>query len=347
MMQSVRNSYPVYGQTETTDINMSVCSLSSLWQAENRCHRGVGYKNSVSRFHMLKLSKIYELQKELLFDTYKPTLGDSFPIYEPKYRMVTATRYRDRIPQASYCVNYLYKNQLTTIANSNMACVKGRGVDKARERLKQILRNSSSTEYVLKCDIKNYFGSINHDILVREITNQNDKWELNYHRQSINVNGEQVGLPLGSEINQLSAILFLNKLDHLLGDRYVRYMDDFVLIGNKSELIDKLNLIKQELSRLHLQLSDRKTYFQPISRPISFLGFTFLRHPTGRVTMKRKRNRVHELRRRLKRIIRTGIDNHAINDHVTCERSVMKKSTRSDYMKYCKYSNLILKGVTQ
>lgn len=63
--------------------------------------------------------------------------------------------------------------------------------------------------------------------------------------------------------------------------------------------------------------------------------------------MKRKRNRVRDLRRRLKRIIRTGIDNHAIYDHVTCERSVMKKSTRSDYMKHCKYSNLILKGVTQ
>ena len=82
----VRNSHPVERQTETIS-KYDVCNLSALMSAEERCHRGVGYKNSVSRYHMLALSKNYDTNQELINGEYKIQKGDSYEIYEPKSRL--------------------------------------------------------------------------------------------------------------------------------------------------------------------------------------------------------------------------------------------------------------------
>lgn len=55
-----RNSHPGESQTEAT-VDLTVCGVTPLLAAETRTHRRVGYKNSVSRFHMLTMSKCNEL----------------------------------------------------------------------------------------------------------------------------------------------------------------------------------------------------------------------------------------------------------------------------------------------
>ena len=336
----VRNEHPVCGRTETT-ADVAVCNLTELLKAEQRCHRGVGYKNSVARYHMLRLSKTYATLIELESGTYHTQKGDNFVIHEPKYRVVTSTKYKDRIPQASFVVNRYYPLVASNLIDNNFACLKGKGVDRAREALADILRESSIEEYALKVDFKDYFGSIDHRKLVEELGEHiQDEWDRWFLRDIFGSNGSDIGITLGSEPNQLCAVAFLNPLDHMLSaGRYVRYMDDLVYIGSKDRVLAAYRVIQEEAARLGLNISKKKTYIQSLKNPVSFLGFTFLLHPTGRVTMKRKTDKLNNEKRKLRRMKNKGIPFAAVEEHYRCVRSVMKKGSRSGVVKLDRYFN--------
>ena len=80
-----RNAYPVCGQTQATEslatkARESVCAITKMLAAEKRTHRNVGYKNSVSRFHMLAMTKCNAICNELLTDTYRPAKGEKYEV---------------------------------------------------------------------------------------------------------------------------------------------------------------------------------------------------------------------------------------------------------------------------
>lgn len=336
----VRNSHPAERQTETIS-KYDVCNLSALMSAEERCHRGVGYKNSVSRYHMLALSKNYDTLQELINGKYKTQKGDSFEIFEPKHRTVTSTKYKDRIPQTSFVLNYIYPKVISQLIDNNFSCIKDRGVDAAREEFKRVLRLHTPNDYVLKADLKGYFESINHQKLFDVMSEYiNDIWAMEYYQDVINSNEQEIGITLGSEINQLSAVAFLNKLDHMLDDGdYERYMDDFVYVGTKNECEEVLKIIEKITSSLGLTLSKKKTYIQPLKQPVKFLGFTFLLHDTGKVTMKRCKDKLNNEKRKLRRMKKKNIPFDKIMEHYTCVRAVMKKGSRSGVVKLDRYFN--------
>lgn len=341
-----RNACPVERRMKTT-VKETVCSYSNLLNAEPRCHRSVGYKNSVSKFHMLVMSKCIALHNSLMDETYHTEYGEEFEIYEPKYRIVTSTKYKDRIPQTSFVLNYYYQEIIPHLIDNNFACIKGRGVDIARKTFKNILANAEPTDYVLKADLKNYFGSIDHDKLISEIEQyMHDEWARMYYADVINCNNKAVGIGLGSEINQLSATTFTNKIDHVLNDikyTYGKYMDDFTFVGTKAECEYALSLIYEEADRLNLTVSKNKTYIQPVSKPIKFLGFTFLRHNNGKVTLKRIKQKRNNERRKLRRMKVKGVPFDKVMEHFTAVMAVYKKGSRSGYIKMWNYFNELFK----
>lgn len=343
---TVRNVHPDESQIETTPAKTDVCNLQSLLLAEKRCHRRVGYKNSTSRYHMNKLEKTYKLHKELMAETYKTQKGDEFDIYEPKHRVVTSTKFKDRIPQASFSVNYLYEKLIPKLFDNNFACIKGKGVDNARNAFMEILRNTDINGYCLKADLKGYFDSIPHDKLIAELSEYiTDDWALKYYTDVINCNGKDVGIGLGSEINQLSAVAYLNKLDHELDDgNYIRYMDDFAYIGTKERCECVLGIIRKECDRLGVRLSEKKTYIQPVTNPIKFLGFAFLKHKTGKITVKKQKDKLNNEKRKLRRMKKSNrIAFDDILNHYQCVRATMKKGSRSGAVKLDKYFNELFK----
>ena len=342
---TVRNVHPVERQLETTDAKTDVCKFTNLLIAEKRCHRGVGYKNSVSRFHMYVLSKVYKLHLELVDKTYKTQKGDKFDIYEPKHRVVTSTKYKDRIPQASFVLNYMYKFIIPNLIDNNYACIKNKGVDNARNAFKEILMMSSINDYCLKADLKSYFDSIKHEKLFYEMDELiPDAWAKAYYTDVVNSNGQDIGISLGSEINQLSAVSFLNKLDHLLDrGRCLRYMDDFVFIGTKDECKKALALIESECDRLGVRVSAKKTYIQPVKNPIKFLGFSFLKHDSGKITMKRLKDKLNNEKRKLRRMKKSKVAFDDVLKHYQCVRATMKKGSRSGVVKLDKYFNELFK----
>ena len=139
------------------------------------------WKDSVSGWVSNGLINCAKLNHELQNGTYKISKYTEFTIYEPKKRDIVSTRFRDRVFQRSMCDNYLYKEITKGFIYDNGACLVGKGTDFSRKRLRACLqkyyRKYGTNGYVLKCDIKNYFGSTSHEIAYSAVNRRiSDEW---------------------------------------------------------------------------------------------------------------------------------------------------------------------------
>ena len=346
ILEDERNNEPAERRKETTG-NKLVCGLNALLTAETRTHRHVGYKNSVSRFHMLTMSKCNALSNELMNRTYQPKKGEKHEVFEPKYRMTISSKYVDRVPQSSFIVNYFYPNVISQLIPHNCACMKNKGVDYARNEFKRMLRNVPIGHYCLKADMKSYFASIQHDKLVQELKEYiGDEHAMWFFQKTIDNTNQPIGLDLGSEVYQLSATSFLNKLDHAIGnDNYIRYQDDLIYLGTKQECEHVLSMIEKETERLGLTISRKKTFIQPVARPIHFLGFSFWKHKTGKITVKRLSQKIRNERRKLRHMAKKKVPIENVKVHYQSVRACLKYGARPDLVKMDKYINNIFGGL--
>ena len=86
-----------------------------------------------------------------------------------------------------------------------------------------------------------------------------------------------MGTPQGGVISPLLANIALNSLDwrlHDAGFRFVRYADDFVVLGQSQAQVNEAHaLVQLHLTQLGLALSPEKTKLTPFREGFSFLGF--------------------------------------------------------------------------
>jgi len=165
----------------------------------------------------------------------------------------------------------------------NYAGQDGKGIDLALNQLSKHLKNFYKRHglngYILKCDISKYFYNIPHDLLKDIVEyyfgyDEGIVWLCNKFIDST----EDVGLPLGNQVNQMFAVLYLDGLDKLitgeLGIAYFgRYMDDFYLVHHDLEYLKYcLEAITSFIESLGLKLNN-KTQIFPIKNGIAFLGF--------------------------------------------------------------------------
>ena len=96
--------------------------------------------------------------------------------------------------------------------------------------------------------------------------------------------GTDKGVPLGNITSQIFANVYLNKLDNFVEDElklkryYVRYNDDFIIVGNnRQELFDSVKKIREFLKeRLLLELPNDKIVFRKLNWGIDFCGYVVL-----------------------------------------------------------------------
>ena len=261
---------------------------------------------------------IYDLRNDVLGGTYEIRDYSVFVIKEPKTRVIVSTRFRDRVFQRSLCDNYLTDQITRSFIYDNCACQVGKGTQFARDRLthhlRQFYREHGTNGYVLKCDIKSYFGSTRHDVALDAIKKRvPDEWAVQHVKDIIDsfTHGEdpEVGIGLGSQVSQLIQLAVLDDLDHFIKEKlkirhYVRYMDDFVLIHESKEYLRICEtLIDRELARICLRLSKKKTQIFPVTQNIPFLGFSFRLTPTGKVVKKLNHGKASRIRHKLKRLV--------------------------------------------
>lgn len=297
-------------------VKESVCSFPALYRASEKTDNGVLWKDSVVGYSKNRCANLYALSNSLMDGTYRIDPYIVFKVHEPKQRTIVATRYKDRVFQRSLCDNYLTLEVSRHFVYDNCACLKGKGTDFARKRLKAHLqrfyRKHGTDGYVLSLDIRNFFGGTRHDVAKRQVGKLiRDRWARERVFEIIDSFEGDVGIGLGSQISQLIELSVLNGLDHAVKERlgvrhYVRYMDDVKVIHeSKERLAELLGFIKDELAKLGLEVNVKKTFIAKLSQPTKFLGFSYRLTKTGGISMTVCRESV----RRAKRRMRKQLDN--------------------------------------
>ena len=207
--------------------------------------------------------------------TYKLDAYTQFKVYEPKERDIVSTRIKDRVFQRSLCDNYFYDTMTKSFIYDNCACQDGRGTEFARKRLichlQKYYRKQGTEGWVLKADLKNFFGSTSHELAYSAVTKRvNDEWvngEIKRIIDSFNQGDDpEVGMGLGSETTQLIQLAVLDDFDHFIKEQlhikhYVRYNDDFIIIHeDKAYSQECLIKIDAWISSRSLKLSPKKGY---------------------------------------------------------------------------------------
>ncbi|MEK6820942.1 MAG: RNA-directed DNA polymerase, partial [archaeon] len=188
--------------------------------------------------------------------------------------------------------------------HDSYSCRVAKGTHRALNRFRtlayQASHNHTRTLWILKCDIKKFFASINHSILLsileRQIFDRDIIGLLGKIISSFHSGIQGVGLPLGNLTSQLFANIYLNDLDQFIKHQlrlkhYIRYADDFVILNyNRDYLLQILPIINSFLlDKLKLTLHPSKIFLKTLASGVDFLGWGhFPDHRVLRTATKRR-----------------------------------------------------------
>ncbi|MCC7405018.1 MAG: group II intron reverse transcriptase domain-containing protein [Bdellovibrionales bacterium] len=272
-------------------------------------------KNKRNTIHAVAFE--FELERNLV-DLYQDLIGGhynigrsiAFVVEQPKVREIWAGTFRDRI------VHHIIYNRLAPrfyprFIRNSFACIPERGALDGSNRLwsgmRSITRNWQSPSYYLQGDVRNFFVSIDKDILFSQLEPRIvEPWLMDLTRQvvfhdprencimkskpsafarvprhkSLLNTDRNKGLPIGNLTSQFFANVYLDALDqfvkHTLRVKYYyRYVDDWVILGESpGELNNQFDAIQEFLqSKLALELHPFKKQIAPIYQGIDFIGY--------------------------------------------------------------------------
>ncbi len=296
-----------------------IIEFENLLLATRKAQRGKRFRENVLAFNYDLEKELVQLQNQLKTKTYQPGAYRTFTIKEPKTRMISAAPYRDRVVHHALC-NIIVPIFERTFIDDSYANRVGFGTHRALRRFTQFARSS---RYVLQCDIKKYFPSIDHTILktlIRRklkcfdtlwlidtiIDNSNEQLPIIEHfpgDELLTPLERRRGLPIGNLTSQFFANIYLNGFDHFVKEqlkvsKYVRYVDDFALFDDDRQFLAEARIAVEEyLAKLRLKIHPIKSQLFETKQGANFLGFRIL---PDRIRVRTENLR--RARRRLKRL---------------------------------------------
>ena len=259
-------------------------SFATLLRATSRAAEGKRQQPEVARFLMDAERECLRLERSLRHppdhpEAWQPSPCRQFVIRDPKLRLISVVPFRDRVVHHALCGELLPLLERYAIHDS-YACREGKGQHAALERAKQFAR-ANRDGWAFKGDIAAYFASIPHDRLLEQIRKRIPDRELCGLLERI-IRAYPVttgrGLPIGTLTSQHLANLYLGALDHRIKDdlgirHYLRYMDDFVAMGDRAELVRLREQCQEYLiERLGLVLNLRTTQLVRVRDGVRMLG---------------------------------------------------------------------------
>ncbi len=250
MARTFKNLYP------------EITSFQNLLTAARKAQKGKRYREGTLGFNMDLERNLLRLSKELKDKTYRHGPYRDFIVRDSKKRLISAAPYRDRVVHHAV-INVIEPLFDKGFIHDTYACRKGKGTHKALMRFRQFLQGH---KYVLKCDIRKYFQSIDHDMLLeklsRKIVDRDTMWLLSEIIGSRSFNDvppfmyypgdglftqqeRKRGIPVGNLTSQFFANLYLDGFDHRVKEKlragpYVRYVDDFCMFGDDKPFLKEI-----------------------------------------------------------------------------------------------------------
>ena len=269
-----------------------LCSMENLELAFKKARKGKTLKPYVIEFEENLESNLTQLQVELMLLCYKPRPLKTFILRDPKTRKISKSDFRDRVIHHAICniIEPFFEKMFIFDSYANR---KQKGAFKAIDRFEYFVRKSSRGFtrpcYVLKADIRHYFDTVDHKVLLSILQRTIRDPKLLRLIQTVLVNHKTKesgkGMPLGNLTSQFFANVYLNELDHyvkhiLKAKYYIRYVDDFVVLHHQRTVLEQL---KKKIdtfceNTLALQLHPDKSRILQLQNGVDFLGFRLYSH---------------------------------------------------------------------
>lgn len=283
-----------------------LCSTENLFAAWQKFARGKHSKRDVLVYERQLEENLFVLQSLLKSGTYRHGSYQAFRVYDPKERQIHKAVVQDRVVHQAL-VNVIEPLFERSFIADSFSCRVGKGTHAAFRRVRQLLarasENNRRTVYILKCDIKKFFASVDHSrlfaFLERRIADPNVLELIQYVINSFQA-APGKGLPLGNLTSQLFANVYLHEFDrfikHSLREKwYARYCDDFVILHpSRQHLVGLVPGLQRFLAgHLCVNLHPQKIIIRSWAQGIDFVGYvlqpycTVLRPKTRRRLLKR------------------------------------------------------------
>lgn len=265
-------------------------TLQIAWQRvrKNRGVAGID-RISIERFEGQAEQYLQELQQQLKTGTYQPQAVKrvNIPKASGGTRPLGIPTVKDRVVQMAIklVIEPIFEH---TFRDSSHGFRPERGCKDALREVDTWLK--AGYHWVVDADIKGYFDNISHELMMSKVEQHiADKRLLGlleaYLKQDIMADGESwkatQGTPQGAVLSPLPANIYLNELDHLIGEKYrmVRYADDFVILTTcETDAENALTEVRAWIESHQLELHPEKTRIvNETDDPngFDFLGYNF------------------------------------------------------------------------
>jgi RNA-directed DNA polymerase len=297
------------------DLFREIVSLGNLFAAAKKALRGRSLRMPGVMFLAELEHEVVRLGRELQGGTYRPGAYHYFEIFEPKRRVVAAAPFRDRVVHHAICrvIEPLWERRF--IADT-YACRPGKGTHAGMRRAAALARQHP---WALCCDIRRYFPSVSHRMLVSTISRVIADERLleliglileSHRPTSVTTEARVVeaagrGLPIGNLTSQFFANVMLDPFDHFVTEvvrpgGYVRYMDDFLVFGESREQLRAIGRqVRDRLEALELDIHPDKYRLGRTRDGVDFVGYTVF--ADGRIRLREKS--LKNFRQRYRRLL--------------------------------------------
>lgn len=292
-----------------------VFTFQNLWDSFWLCRKEVGWKPSIQIYQQNLSIELIKLLRDLYSEDGFISRGFiEFNICERgKMRHIKSVDIRERVVQRCFCDYYLVPLLTRNLIYDNGASLKNKGstfsLNRLKEHLERYYKKYNSNEgYILLFDFSNFFGNINHEELyniVDPLILDNRCKKLYHHL--VDAFGD-VGLGLGSQVSQISAVAFPNYIDHVLAnfpytESMARYMDDgYVILHTKEAALECMNLLLSNAEKLKITLNPKKIKICKLNRSFIYLKKRFFLNESGQAIIRLNRNNIYKHRRRIKKL---------------------------------------------
>lgn len=275
-----------------------IISLENILNAWKGFLKNKKSKKDVQEFERNLMQNIFFLHNELKNKSYKHGGYTAFQVNDPKPRDIHKASVRDRVVHhLLYQSLYAYFDKKFIF--DSYSCRKNKGTHRAILRFeyfaRKVSKNNTNQCFVLKCDIRKFFASIDHNILKEILRKYIQDKEIVRLFENI-IDSFPKGLPLGNLTSQLLVNIYMNEFDshvkHTLKVKYyIRYADDFVVLcENKEGVVKILQSFEEFLPpKLKLFLHPSKVFVSTLGSGVDFLGWVhFPNHRVLRTNTKRR-----------------------------------------------------------
>ena len=289
-----------------------VYAFQSLYNAYRLAARWKHGREDVIRFEMNLSENLWRLHDVLADGSYRPAPYKHFTIHDPKTREIQALSFADRVVQRSLCDNALRPWIDPRLIYDCAACRQGKGTHFAMDRLSEFLRafyrQYGARGYALKCDVRKYFDSVDHEVLKARLRRYPDPDTRAFLCRIIDSYNADTGkgLPMGNQSSQWFALYYLDGIDRIIKEEYrikyyTRYMDDLVLLHPDKAVLNQCLAEIRAYAADTLKLEfNQKTQIAPMAQGIDYVGWRFYLTDTGKVIRRLCTSAKKRYKRRLK-----------------------------------------------